>query len=584
MTSSQSRPDSPEGAGALQHWRDRILNAVLWTLVIAGFFAWLPSTVLGLQQRLWWVVLVNNLGYALLLSIRFARRLPFRLRAGTITAVVYLIGLFFTVQFGPFAAGLLWLFAFPVLAAIFFGARPAVAALSLSALTLLSLGVALAGGRLAWPAVLPLGVWAVICGSFLALDSLLAISAGVLLEGLGSTAAKLEEQLAERARIEEQLRQASKMEALGRLAGGVAHDFNNILTVILGAAEMLAPRFPEGDPDAIEVSQIREAAERAVGLTRQFLAFSRRQMIRTRVLDLGEVVLGLEQMLRRLLRDNVVLHISIAPELGPVRGDPGQLGQVVLNLAINGADAMPAGGELTIELSAAVVDERFLEQRNLKPGRYLALTVRDTGVGMDPALQERIFEPFFTTKESGQGTGLGLSMVYGAVKQASGDIAVSSAPGQGSAFTIYLPEATEPRSKPPPKPGSAPLMPGKGEGILVLDDNDAIRQLVSRQLRTQGYTVHVAAEVEEAAFLAASHGATLKLLVSDVVMPRMNGPAVAALLRKTLPALRVLYMSGYTDEVFEPDRPLGSNEAFLQKPFTDRQLIEHVQRLLASPD
>ncbi|MEO8029879.1 MAG: ATP-binding protein [Gemmatimonadota bacterium] len=569
------------GSGALQQWRDRILTAVLWTLVIGGFVAWLPSTIMAFRGGLWGVIAAGTGSYLFLVVLLLARRVSFRRRAGAVVVLIYLLGLFFTLQFGPFAAGLLWLFAFPILAALLFGVRPALAALILTAATLGAVGYQLSVGALSWSSSISVGLWAVIAGSFLALDALVAVSVGVLLEGLSSTAVALEQQLLERARIEEQLMQAAKLEALGRLAGGVAHDFNNILTAILGAVELLLPRFSPEDPDSAELAGIADAATRAAGLTRQLLAFSRQQIIQPRVMDLGVVVSGLEHMLRRLLRENVNLKLVIATGLPAVRGDPGQLGQVVLNLALNAADAMPDGGTLSIELSAATVNaELAAEHGGLTPGRYVMMVVRDTGVGIPPELQERIFEPFFTTKGPGQGTGLGLAMVYGVIKEANGDIWLQSKPGLGTSFQVCLPAVFEPLTPTTPAPAGRPIEPGHGEGILLLEDDEAVRHLVGRQLRRNGYAVHAAAEGDEAIRLATRLGAGIQLLLTDVVMPGMNGPEVAALIRQQRPGLKVLYMSGYTDDAFRRDVVFAPGEAFLQKPFSEADLSSAVRRLL----
>ena len=372
---------------------------------------------------------------------------------------------------------------------------------------------------------------------------------------------------------EEQLRQSQKMEAIGRLAGGVAHDFNNLLSVISGRSELLLRR-PLADLVHRDIDLIHKAAERAAGLTHQLLAFSRKQILQPKVIDLNVVVANMGKMLRRVIGEDVDLVIVARPGLAPVYADPGQLEQVVLNLAVNARDAMPGGGRLTIETAPASLARADGGPADAGPGRHVMLAVTDSGVGMDAAVSERIFEPFFTTKEVGKGTGLGLSTVYGIVQQSGGTIDVWSEPGRGTRFSIYLPGVDEPADA---SPGPEALPRGGTETVLLCEDEPALRQLAREVLEEYGYTVLEAGDGREALDVAAAHAGSIDLLVTDVVMPRMNGRELAARLTAAR-SLRVVYMSGYTET--HPIRGRAPGAAFLQKPFSPLVLARTVRAVL----
>ncbi|HET6765231.1 MAG TPA: response regulator [Longimicrobiaceae bacterium] len=379
---------------------------------------------------------------------------------------------------------------------------------------------------------------------------------------------------------EAQLRHAQKMEAVGRLAGGVAHDFNNLLSVILGYTALIAEELGDDDPMRGDVEEIRVAGERAAGLTRQLLAFSRQQVLQPRMVDLGEVVSGTEKMLRRLIGVDVELVTARGEGLGQVRVDPGQMEQVIMNLAVNARDAMPAGGRLHIETGNAMLQEA--EHEGAAAGPHVVLAVGDSGVGMDQATQARIFEPFFTTKEPGKGTGLGLSTVFGIVRQSGGSIAVESAPARGTTFRVYLPWATGHDAPVQPAP-AAETMRGT-ETILLVEDEAQVRVVTGTLLRRQGYTVLEARNGADAILLCQQHHAPIQLLLSDVVMPHMSGPHLAEQLRESRPEMRVLFMSGYTDRALVPDGEPGPNAAFIQKPLAPDTLGRKVREVLgASP-
>jgi two-component system, cell cycle sensor histidine kinase and response regulator CckA len=392
--------------------------------------------------------------------------------------------------------------------------------------------------------------------------------------------ASLVQDVTERVALEERLRQSQKMEAVGRLAGGVAHDFNNLLTVILGYAQILADGVPAGSRQAESTSQIKSAAERAAGITRQLLAFSRKQVLSPRIINLNDTVMNLDSLLRRLIGEDIEVLTVPAGDLGSVKADPGQIEQVIMNLALNARDAMPNGGKLTLETSNVVLDEAYaIEHQPITPGRYIMLAVSDTGVGMSPDLQARIFEPFFTTKEVGKGTGLGLSTVYGIVKQSGGFIWVYSEPGQGATFKIYLPRVDQPTENAGGDKRLGNVLRGT-ESILLVEDDAQVRQLSSSVLSHCGYRVLVAANPEEGLAIARDNHHDIRLLITDVVMPGMNGRQLAEKIAQFLPNIRVLYISGYTNNAIVHYGVLDEGLWFLPKPFSLSALIGKVREVL----
>ena len=393
----------------------------------------------------------------------------------------------------------------------------------------------------------------------------------------------LVEDVTEQRSLESQYRQAQKMDSIGRLAGGVAHDFNNILTAIVGYSDLLLEELSPDDPKRPEVVEIKAAGMRAAALTRQLLAFSRKQVIETRVLDLNEIVQTLDNMLRRLIGEDVTLELSLAPALGAVRADPGQIEQVILNFAVNARDAMPKGGRLTIETANVELDEAYArEHAGASPGQYALLAVSDTGTGMDAETSSHIFEPFFTTKELGQGTGLGLATVYGIVKQSGGYVGVYSEPGRGATFKVYLPRVAELAEAKSPV-ASTKLEAGGSETVLIAEDDQSVREIVATVLAQQGYRVLQAPEGRTALEMARAQPGEIHLLVTDLVMPGMTGRELAEALIAARPGVRVLYMSGYTDDAVVRHGVLTAGVPFLQKPFTARALASKVREVLNRP-
>jgi PAS domain S-box-containing protein len=380
-------------------------------------------------------------------------------------------------------------------------------------------------------------------------------------------------------RSEEQLRHAQKMEAVGQLAGGVAHDFNNLLTGILSYCDLLLEEVRQGDPIRADIEQIRHAGQRAAGLTRQLLAFSRRQVLQPKVLSLNTTVADLDAMLRRLLGADVSLEAELDPALWYVLADPGQVEQVLVNLAVNARDAMPGGGRLTITTANHQLSVGAAGRSNgVRPGDYVSLSVRDTGAGMDLSTQARIFEPFFTTKDSGKGTGLGLSTVYGIVEQSGGHIAVESAPGQGATFTIYLPRHEGPYAA-AGQPDRRSL-PGGQETLLLVEDESAVRSSARRLLERHGYTVLEARHGADALRIVEEGVTPIDLVLTDLVMPEMGGVEMVERLRARQPALKVLFMSGYTEKAITTEGVMPPRTGFVEKPFSVEQLMRRLREIL----
>jgi len=380
---------------------------------------------------------------------------------------------------------------------------------------------------------------------------------------------------------EEQLRQVQKMEANGSLAGGIAHDFNNMLTVVLSYSALLANEFEPDDPRRGELQQIHDAGERAAALTRQLLAFSRRQVLQPKVVQLDLLVANMEKLLRRLIGEHIELRVVSDRGLCKVRVDPSQIDQVIINLAVNARDAMPGGGTLTIETENVTLPPEAMDLDNPdEPGGFVKLTVSDTGEGMSDATQQRMFEPFFTTKEVGRGTGLGLSTVLGIVQQSGGSVSVRSAPGQGTSFSVYLPVSDGPLQ--PTRSSRPPLqsLPRGHETILLVEDDASVRTLACNVLRRHGYHVLEASGSSEALVLSEQFAETIHLLLTDVVMPKMSGPQLARRVQSARANIRVLFVSGYTDDATFQHGLLDRRVAFLPKPFTPEQMAIRVREVL----
>jgi len=386
--------------------------------------------------------------------------------------------------------------------------------------------------------------------------------------------------ISQRKYLEEQLLHAQKMEAVGRLAGGVAHDFNNMLTVISGYNRMILDELSTMDPLRGYAEEILKAADRAGALTNQLLAFSRRQIMQPRVINVNAVLILTQKMLRRLIGEDVDLVLNLAVNVGNIKADPGHVEQAIVNLAVNARDAMPLGGRLTIETADVVLDETYARTHlGVQPGEFTMIAVSDTGHGMDAETRRHIFEPFFTTKEKGKGTGLGLATVYGMVKQAGGDIWVYSEPGKGTTFKLYFPRVSEPVAD----AGAGDAVPARhtgGETILVVEDEQAVRDLTVRILRQLGYTILTASSGAEALEISQSHKGHIDLLLTDVVMPNMSGRQLADSLHLSRPKTKVLFLSGYTENTVVHHGVLDAGVDFLPKPFSRENLSKKLREVL----
>jgi signal transduction histidine kinase len=400
---------------------------------------------------------------------------------------------------------------------------------------------------------------------------------------LAAIMAERDEAMTKRLVLEEQLRHSQKMEAVGRLAGGIAHDFNNLLTAIIGYTEIVLHTLDPKDDRRADAEEIGRAAMRAADLTRQMLAFSRRQVLQPKIIDLNTALRKVEPMLRRMIGEDIVMTVNGRAEHPHVRVDPGQVEQVVMNLVVNARDAMPKGGRLTVEtLDATLDDAAVADIPDARPGDYVLLSVSDTGIGMPPEVRARIFEPYFTTKEVGKGTGLGLSTAYGIVRQSDGHIAVASELGMGTTFRIYLPRSEAPQ--PVAADAGGERMPEGSEHILLVEDDSSVRRLSKELLVRLGYSVTEAASGRAGLALGSDDTRHYDLALCDVILGDMSGPAVVEALRALRPTIRVLYMSGYTDEAIVKTGVLEEGKPFLQKPFTPLQLAKKVREVLDEPD
>jgi len=386
-----------------------------------------------------------------------------------------------------------------------------------------------------------------------------------------------------RKQMEQQFRLSQRMEAIGKLAGGVAHDFNNLLTVILGAADVLLEKHPPDLPAKRKLELIRQAGSSAADLTRQLLAFSRQQMLQPRVLELKEVLNRAQKLLARLIGDDISLTVSVEPSLGYICADPGQIEQVLLNLAVNARDAMPKGGRLSIEASNTDLDESYKQEHHqVVPGQYVVIAVEDSGCGMDRKTQARIFDPFFTTKELGKGTGLGLATVYGIVKQSGGYIWVYSEIGRGTSFKIYLPRVEPSGQTPAPKESDKSSVHGS-ETILLAEDSDSLREMARDYLESIGYNIIEAASGKEALERARDFAGPIHLLLTDVVMAEMGGPELAEQLLALRPGVKVIFASGYTNDAIARNGVLDTAVVFIQKPYRPKALAQKIREVLTAP-
>ena len=559
-------------------WRRRILSAVAWSYLGLGAIAAVIGISVAISHDIWSVVVFDTIALLVGAGLVLCPERFYRLKSISLIMLTYTVGGYFSYQFGPFAAGPLWLFAGPMLSGALFGWRAALGSIGFLVIVLFTIGALLARGSLNWPGELGVGVWFVISSSLVALSGLLSVSIGVLLDGVARANREREDAIEARELLEQQLRHSQKMEAVGRLAGGIAHDFNNLLVAISGFTEFAMDTLEDDSSAVSDLSEVMDAVTRAKALTEQLLTFSRKNTLAPNRIDINASIRDASRLLEQLSREHIRLHIKLCTEPCSTKIDPDSLIQILVNAATNAADAMPEGGEITIETSRVQVDgsSSSLDDLEMEPGEYAVVSVTDTGSGIAEDTLERIFEPFFTTKKTGEGTGLGLSTSWTVVKQVGGYIHMTSELGRGSTlkcFFHFTPWVA-------PKIDQARVMSQSrgNERILVVEDDEQVRKMLIRSLQAKGYEVLDASHAKDA--LALAQQPQIDLLVTDVIMPGLNGRELAAKVAELHPKIAVLYVSGYSDDVLTQQGILDDGLKLLKKPFQLDVLTKLVRELL----
>ncbi len=583
-------------------WRVHMLNQGLLAGAVLGLITYMVSVWGALEAGKWSTIVINGLALSLIGWLAFNRHLSYNLRAISFSFVLFALGVWLLARVGPISA--FYLIGASVLATLLLGLNRGLIVLGLNALTFTIFGIL----DFAAPSVQILGremtslAWVTISINFLFVNLILVVAIGVVLNTLELLMHRehearqaleherieliqanlaLERGIHERKILESQLIQSQKMEAIGQLAGGVAHDFNNLLTVINGYSDFLLELTPSSDSRHMMIEEIYVAGERASNLTRQLLAFSRRQLLEPQLLDLNTIVTGMEKMLRRLIGEDIRIATVLQPDLNQIVADPGQIEQVIMNLAVNARDAMPEGGQLTIEtINMSLSEAQISLKLDLKSGDYVALIVSDTGIGMSPEVEQHIFEPFFTTKPQGKGTGLGLATVFGIVKQSNGFIDVYSEPGHGTRIKILFPVAEATHTAPPVVEVASQF---GTETVLLVEDEVGVSNVACQALQQRGYHVLQALNGHEALRIFAEQQSSIDLVITDVVMPEMSGRELVERLRSDHQQVRVLYLSGYTDDAVVRHGIITASDHFLHKPFTPGGLARKVREVLDVP-
>jgi signal transduction histidine kinase/ActR/RegA family two-component response regulator len=559
-------------------WRRRILSAVAWSYLGLGAIAAVIGISVAISHDIWSVVVFDTIALLVGAGLVLCPERFYRLKSISLIVLTYTVGGYFSYQFGPFAAGPLWLFAGPMLSGALFGWRAALGSIGFLVIVLFTIGALLARGSLNWPGELGVGIWFVISSSLVALSGMLSVSIGVLLDGVARANREREDAIEARELLEQQLRHSQKMEAVGRLAGGIAHDFNNLLVAISGFTEFAMDTLEDDSSAVSDLSEVMDAVTRAKALTGQLLTFSRKNTLAPNRIDINASIRDASRLLEQLSREHIRLHIKLCTEPCSTKIDPDSLIQILVNAATNAADAMPEGGEITIETSRVQVDgsSSSLDDLEMEPGEYAVVSVTDTGSGIAEDTLERIFEPFFTTKKTGEGTGLGLSTSWAVVKQVGGYIHMTSELGRGSTlkcFFHFTPWVA-------PKIDQARVMSQSrgNERILVVEDDEQVRKMLIRSLQAKGYEVLDASHAKDA--LALAQQPQIDLLVTDVIMPGLNGRELAAKVAELHPKIAVLYVSGYSDDILTQKGILDDGLKLLKKPFQLDVLTKLVRELL----
>ena len=683
----------------IRYWQERLLLVFVFAGTFLGFFAYLPSVSLCIKEELWSVAVADTIIYSWVIILFFSRSVPFVVRALTFPVMGYILGMVLLLTIGPFGGGPVWLFAFPIIAAILLGLRFALISLALNVVTIIIIGILLQIGHIDWDysTINPIEKWVVIGLNFMLLNSITTISIALISEGIqdllmrqksmlaslekseekyrilvenasdsifvaqdgaikflnqkteeltGYLAAELIKKpfldfihpddkqivvekhkrrtdgekvastysfkivqksgfertvhlntvliqwenkpatlnfirdITELKEMEAQLIQAQKMESIGRLAGGVAHDYNNALTAIMGFTELAMMDADPTGPLHADLNQVLKAGRRAQDITRQLLAFARKQTIAPKILDLNENIESMLKMLRRLIGEDINLAWMPGPDLWHVKVDPTQIDQILANLCVNARDAIEGVGKVTIETENMVFDSNYCDNHaDFVPGEFILLAVSDNGCGMDKETLNKIFEPFFTTKDVDKGTGLGLSMVYGIVKQNNGFINVYSEPGKGTTIKIYL-SRHEGKTVEIQGKNTEEVLQGRGETILVVEDDLTILKLAQKILEGLNYTVFIADTPKGAISIAKEHTGKIHLLITDVIMPEMNGLELSEQLQSLFPDLKCIFMSGYTANAIAHHGVLDEGVHFVQKPFSKRDLAKIIREVL----
>ena len=559
-------------------WRRRILSAVAWSYLGLGAIAAVIGISVAISHDIWSVVVFDTIALLVGAGLVLCPERFYRLKSISLIVLTYTVGGYFSYQFGPFAAGPLWLFAGPMLSGALFGWRAALGSIGFLVIVLFTIGALLARGSLNWPGELGVGIWFVISSSLVALSGMLSVSIGVLLDGVARANREREDAIEARELLEQQLRHSQKMEAVGRLAGGIAHDFNNLLVAISGFTEFAMDTLEDDSSAVSDLSEVMDAVTRAKALTGQLLTFSRKNTLAPNRIDINASIRDASRLLEQLSREHIRLHIKLCTEPCSTKIDPDSLIQILVNAATNAADAMPEGGEITIETSRVQVDgsSSSLDDLEMEPGEYAVVSVTDTGSGIAEDTLERIFEPFFTTKKTGEGTGLGLSTSWAVVKQVGGYIHMTSELGRGSTlkcFFHFTPWVA-------PKIDQARVMSQRrgNERILVVEDDEQVRKMLIRSLQAKGYEVLDASHAKDALVLAQQP--QIDLLVTDVIMPGLNGRELAAKVAELHPKIAVLYVSGYSDDILTQQGILDDGLKLLKKPFQLDVLTKLIRELL----